>query len=253
MVSSLCVSVWLRLSQTVGWYRSDGTEETTLILAQPALRRGVGGDACEGSTVGTGAMCHRYTVWTRPLYCRINLSVPVLKRFFTQEDTRPDFWLSRESLAVLLNLLHHDRRHGWGATIEILVFLIWLVIGTSYRVICRVFGMPRSTVHRIVHRVTEEIVAIRHQVIYLLKTPEDLKAVSREFAGLARHRAFLKAVGAIDGCHIRIRFPSSPDGQCYKNRKLFPSIILQAVSDHQSHFIDTYVGWPGSVHDSRVD
>ncbi|MED6237684.1 hypothetical protein ATANTOWER_031521, partial [Ataeniobius toweri] len=69
MVSSLCVSVWLRLSQTLGWYRLDGTEETTLILAQPALRRGVGGDACEGSTVGTGAMCHRNTVWVCVCVC----------------------------------------------------------------------------------------------------------------------------------------------------------------------------------------
>ncbi|XP_038132030.1 protein ALP1-like [Cyprinodon tularosa] len=27
---------------------------------------------------------------------------------------------------------------------------------------------------------------------------------------------------------------------------------MQAVCDHQGRFIDTYVGWPGSVHDSRV-
>ncbi|KAF7206769.1 putative LOC107387177-like protein [Nothobranchius furzeri] len=33
---------------------------------------------------------------------------------------------------------------------------------------------------------------------------------------------------------------------------LFPSIILQAVCDHQGSFMDTYVGWPGSVRDSRV-
>ncbi|KAL4001538.1 Fc receptor-like protein [Sarotherodon galilaeus] len=134
-----------------------------------------------------------------------------------QEDTRPDFRLSRESLAVLLNLQDQDRRHGWGATIEILVFTFWLASGASYGVVSRVFGMPRSTVHTIVHRVTEEVVAIRHQVIQLPKTPEDLEAVSRGFAGLARHRAFLKA----------------------------------AVCDHQGCFIDTYVGWPGSVHDAR--
>ncbi|CAI5685610.1 unnamed protein product [Oreochromis niloticus] len=189
---------------------------------------------------------------SEPVTSRINLSVPVLDRFYNQEDTRPDFQLSRESLAVLLNLLDQDRRHGWGATIEILVFTFWLASGASYRLVSRVFGMPRSTVHTIVHRVTEEVVAIRHQVIHLPKTPEDLEAVSRGFAGLARHRAFLKAVGAIDGCHIRIKCPSGLDGQCYRNRKLFPSIILQAVCDHQGCFIDTYVGWPGSVHDARV-
>ncbi|XP_071374677.1 putative nuclease HARBI1 [Centroberyx affinis] len=188
----------------------------------------------------------------RPQYCRINLSVPVLERFFDNHDTRPDFRLSREALAVLLDLLSQDRRHGWGATIETLVFLFWLSSGASYRVVSRVFGMPRSTVHRIVHRVTEEVVAIRHRVIHFPRTPEDLEAVSHGFAGLARHQAFRRAVGAIDGCHVRIKPPGGPDGQCYRNRKLFPSIILQAVCDHRGRFIDTYVGWPGSVHDSRV-
>ncbi|KAK0145342.1 hypothetical protein N1851_015763 [Merluccius polli] len=81
--------------------------------------------------------------------------------------------------------------------------------------------MPCSTVHRIVHRVTEEVVAIRHKVIHLPKTPEDLEAVPRG--------------------HIRIKPPSGPDGQCYRTRKLFPSIILQAVCDHEGRFIDTYV------------
>ncbi|KAJ3610329.1 hypothetical protein NHX12_022422 [Muraenolepis orangiensis] len=64
--------------------------------------------------------------------------------------------------------------------------------------------MPRTTVHCIVHRVTEEVVDIRDVVIYLPKTPEDLEAICRGFAGLARHRAFNKAGGAIDGCHVRI-------------------------------------------------
>ncbi|XP_015829761.3 uncharacterized protein [Nothobranchius furzeri] len=132
------------------------------------------------------------------------------------------------------------------------VFLFQLASGTSYRVVSRVFGMPRSAVHDIVHRVTEDVVAVLHQVIHLPKTPEEMEVACRGFAGLARHRAYLKAAGAIDGCHIRIKAPSGPDGQCYRNRKLFPSIVLQAVCDHQGRFIDTYVGWPGSVHDSRV-
>ncbi|KAI7800927.1 putative nuclease HARBI1-like, partial [Triplophysa rosa] len=169
------------------------------------------------------------------------LSVPVLDRFFNQQDTRPDFRLSREALTVLLDLLTNERRHGWGATLETLVFLFWLVNGASYRVISRVFGMPRSTVHRIVHRVTEGVV-----------TSEDQEAVSQGFARLARHRAFLEAAGAIDDCHVHIKPQSGPDGECYRNRKLFPSVILQAVYDHHGCFIDTYVGWPGSVHDSRV-
>ena len=102
------------------------------------------------------------------MYCRINLTVPVLDRYFNGQDTKTDFRLGREALAVLLDLLGQERSHGWGATIETLVFLFWLASGTSYRVVSRVFGMPRSTVHRIVHRVTEEVVAIRHKVYLYL-------------------------------------------------------------------------------------
>ena len=32
----------------------------------------------------------------------------------------------------------------------------------------------------------------------------------------------------------------------------YPSIILQAVCDHEYRFTDCYAGWPGSVHDARV-
>ncbi len=71
---------------------------------------------------------------------------------------------------------------------------------------------------------------ILHKVIHLPKTPEDLEAVSHAFAGLGRHRAFMKAAGAIDGCHVHIKPLSGPDVECYRNRKLFPSIILQAVA-----------------------
>ncbi len=69
------------------------------------------------------------------------------------------FGLSREALTVLLDLLR-------SATIQTLVFLFCLASGTSYRVVSRVFDMPRSTVHRIVLRVTEEVLAI-HQVSHV--------------------------------------------------------------------------------------
>lgn len=56
--------------------------------------------------------------------------------------------------------------------------------------------------------------------------PKNLEVVSRGFAARARHRAFLKAVGAIDSCHIRIKCPSGLDGQCYRNRQF---VTIRAV------------------------
>lgn len=112
--------------------------------------------------------------------------------------------------------------------------------------------MPRPTIHRIIHRVADEVIAILPKVVALPKTEEHLIQVGAGFASLTNHQAFGRAVGAIDGCHVRIKPPAGPDGQCYKNRKLFASILLQGICDHQGAFLDIFVGYPGSVHDSRV-
>ncbi|KAL0199110.1 hypothetical protein M9458_007650, partial [Cirrhinus mrigala] len=51
-------------------------------------------------------------------------------------------------------------------------------------------------------------------------------------------------VGAIDGCHIRMKPPAN-NSHCYYNRKLFHSIQLQAITDHHGKFLDVFVGYPG--------
>lgn len=112
--------------------------------------------------------------------------------------------------------------------------------------------MPLTTVHRMVHNITEEIVAVCSQFIYLPRTEEEVRAVGEGFARLAGHPAFARAAGAIDGTHIRIKCPGGPDGPDYRNRKLYPSMVLQAVCDYQCRFIDTFIGYPGSVHDARI-
>lgn len=117
---------------------------------------------------------------------------------------------------------------------------MWLHTGWSPE--CLGCLVPLSTASS---RVTEEVMAIRHKVIHLL-IPEDLEAVSCVFAGLSEKQLEQTMAAIYRSSH------RDPGGQCYRDRKLFPSIILQAVCDHQDCFIDTHVSWPGSVHDSRV-
>ena len=100
-------------------------------------------------------------------YCQINATVPVLQRFFQGEDTRPDFRLSRQAIQVLLGVLQTERQHGWGPTMETLVFLFWIATGAAYRVVSRAFGIPMSSVHRMVHSIAEEVVAVRGSFIKL--------------------------------------------------------------------------------------
>ncbi|CAM4571765.1 unnamed protein product [Leuciscus chuanchicus] len=185
-------------------------------------------------------------------YCAINATVPVLQRYYGGEDTRPDFRLGREAMQQLMVALKTDRQHGWGPTLETLVFLFWLATGSAYRVVSRVFSMPLPTVHRVVHKMVDGVVAVLPQFVHFPSTQEELQVVGDGFARLANHQAFGKAAGAVDGCHIRIKCPGGPDGHDYNNRKLFPSVVLQAVCDHQGCFIDIFVGYPGSVHDACI-
>ncbi|KAJ8012537.1 hypothetical protein DPEC_G00043850 [Dallia pectoralis] len=93
-------------------------------------------------------------------YCVINATVPVLQRYYGGEDTRPDFRLGGEAMQQLMVALKTDRQHGWGPTLEILVFLFWLATVSAYRVVSRVFSMPLPTVFRVVHRMVDEVVVV---------------------------------------------------------------------------------------------
>uniref|UniRef100_A0A8C6TB26 DDE Tnp4 domain-containing protein n=1 Tax=Neogobius melanostomus TaxID=47308 RepID=A0A8C6TB26_9GOBI len=185
------------------------------------------------------------------LYCRLNCQVPLLGMYLNgQSDLRPDFRLTRTTITRLVNHLKTANHQGWSQDIEVLVFLFWLASGTAYRVVARAFDMPQSTVHDVIHRVANQILQMRSRIIRF-PSLEELPQVVAGFQLLAGSAAFSNVVGSIDGCHIRIK-PLSENAQCYFNRKLFYSIQMQAVCNHLGLFIDLFVGYPGSVHDSRV-
>ncbi|CAH1380903.1 unnamed protein product, partial [Tenebrio molitor] len=66
-----------------------------------------------------------------------------------------------------------------------------------------------------------------------------------------RENGFPGVIGTIDGSHIKIDKPSD-DPESYMNRKGYYSIQIQGVCDHQAQIRDVFLGFPGSVHDSRV-
>lgn len=80
---------------------------------------------------------------------------------------------------------------------------------------------------------------------------DQLDNIGQGFAHLAQHDAFSKAVGAIDGCHICIK-PPNTHKEDYFNYKQFHSIQMQAICDDTGRFINVFIGYPGSVHDTRI-
>ncbi|CAL9708123.1 unnamed protein product [Knipowitschia caucasica] len=184
-------------------------------------------------------------------YCKVNVVVPILRLWLDVElDTKPDFRLSRQAMHSLQCVMRRAQDHGWGNEYEVLIYVYWLAHGLSYRVVSRVFSIPRSTVHRVVHRVAQFIWNNLHRAISFPKMA-DIDAVSNGFAELAGTPLLNKAVGAIDGCHVRIK-PPSLHRLDYLNYKGFYSIQMQAICDHTGKFLDIFVGYPGSVHDTRI-
>ncbi|XP_071373093.1 putative nuclease HARBI1 [Centroberyx affinis] len=187
-----------------------------------------------------------------PVYAQMNREVPLLQMYFDpQQDLRPDYRLSRTSVTALLQLLSRGKARGWAQHLEVLITLYWLAHGLSYSVVSRAFQVPKTTVHRVVHQLCGSLVAIRGQHIRY-PAEEDVPAVALGFTELSGSPAFTNCVGALDGCHIRIKTPPGPHGQDYINRKLFASVQMQALCDSYGRFINLFVGYPGSVHDTRV-
>ncbi|KAL2103178.1 hypothetical protein ACEWY4_000046 [Coilia grayii] len=184
-------------------------------------------------------------------YCVLNSNVPILRLWFDVElDTKQDFRLSRRAMHALMRLMQREQDHGWGNELEILIYVYWLAHGLSYRVVSRVFSVPKSTVHRVIHKVAQFIWDNLTKAIDFPKLTE-IDTVGNGFADLSRSPVFNKAVGAIDGCHIRIK-PPSFHRLDYLNYKGFYSVNMQAICDSSGKFLDIFVGYPGSVHDTRI-
>lgn len=150
----------------------------------------------------------------------------------------------------LQRLLQRDQDHGWGYQLEVLIYTYWLAHGLSYRVVASVFCVPKATVHRVVHRVAQTICSKLKTAISFPQA-EQLNEVGEGFVRLSGKPAFQVVVGAIDGCHIRIK-PPKRHHMDYLNYKGFYSINMQAICDSTGRFLDVFVAYPGSVHDTRI-
>uniref|UniRef100_A0A9J7Y3U0 DDE Tnp4 domain-containing protein n=1 Tax=Cyprinus carpio carpio TaxID=630221 RepID=A0A9J7Y3U0_CYPCA len=128
------------------------------------------------------------------------------------------------------------------------VGLWWLATGAGYRTLAHLFGISDASVCLIVREFCH---AVRNEMMReYIKLPEG-EELQTVLLGFKNRWGFPQCAGAIDGSHIPVIAPPENHAD-YFNRKGWHSVILQAVVDHKYCFTNINIGWPGSVHDSRV-
>ena len=126
---------------------------------------------------------------------------------------------------------------------------VWrLATGNSFRTCGLQFGIGTSTAKQVCHEFDRALCRRINLFIKFPNTPAEIKAVMDEFE---EQFHFPQIVGAIDGSHIEIKSPIE-NHEDYFDRKHYYSVNLQAIVDSELLFRHVAVGFPGSIHDSRV-
>ena len=141
--------------------------------------------------------------------------------------------------------------HGGFDTLEtkyMLILTIWYLANQcTYREIEETFGVAKSFAHKCIQNMINIINKIAKKFI---KWPsiQELLNDEKEFRKFAN---FPGAVGALDGCLIKIKAPNI-NQRDYLDRHSNHSVNLIAICDSEMKFIFINAGFPGSAHDSRA-
>ncbi|KAH6943804.1 hypothetical protein HPB50_027369 [Hyalomma asiaticum] len=149
------------------------------------------------------------------------------------------FRISRTTFRRISSIFARPRVSGWSRELELLIFLHWLAMGTSYRAIANTFGIPRSTIHGVVYRYVNNFANQLSMLIQPPQTEAKLRTVTEGFSRLCSSESFGAAAGVIDTCRI-----TTSSGET--------SVLVQALCDSRGHFLDFSMGYPTSMDPADV-
>jgi len=132
---------------------------------------------------------------------------------------------------------------------KVLLTLLHMRTGESYRYIGSRFGVGASTANMIVGLVTKAIV-VSMEGTYI-RTPKNGLECRLVMEGFYAKKKFPNIVGVVDAVHFIIVAPDHSTGG-YTNRKFSTSVSYQCMCDHQGLFTATFGPWPGSSNDKRI-
>ena len=112
--------------------------------------------------------------------------------------------------------------------VRLLTFLYHIALGAFYTSVSHQLALGKSTVSKIVHNVTNAILA--HMCATYIHLPS-VEEAQRSIKEWKKTTGIPGIVGAIDGTHIAIKKPANRTApEVYFNRKAFYSINVQGKS-----------------------
>ncbi len=172
-----------------------------------------------------------------------NLQPAAFKEKFRLRQSEADFVLS-----FIGDKIKHrtTKNKALSPTQQLLTALHWYGNGSQYHGAADMHGISKSTVCRVLKRVTAAIVDTMFQKF--VKWPENPIQVAADFYNVAE---FPSVCGVVDGTLIPIDAPSENE-QFFVDRHGNHSLNAMMISGPDCTFYCVNSGWPGSVHDSRV-
>ena len=159
------------------------------------------------------------------------------------------FYMICEELRPYLTKQTTKLRKPVSVETQVAATLYYLADEGRMRKVTSSFGLGRTTVSKVIRRVTSVISEkLGAKYIVLPKTKQEVEEHARNFYN---RYGFPQCIGAIDGTHIKIKRPVDNPTD-YVNRKGNFTLNCQGTVGYNYCFIDVLIKWPGSVHDARV-
>ncbi|XP_052799504.1 putative nuclease HARBI1 [Mya arenaria] len=155
-----------------------------------------------------------------------------LNESLNDEELRRRFRFGRIGIVYLADLLREDlaretdRSCSLSVEEQVCIALRYYASGSFMQVVGDTHGRHKSTVCRVVDKVTKEIVKRYKQYIKWPVDEATMRRVKSEFSNIA---GFPGVIGCVDGSLVRLIKPSPDQERGFINRKGFPSINVMAL------------------------
>lgn len=125
----------------------------------------------------------------------------------------------------------------------------YLILGSFQILIGDDHNVHKTTVCRVIKKVTREIARLRPQYVRMPNGENEIRTVKTLFYQI---RQFPNVIGCVDGTHIPIQSPGGANAEIFRNRKGYFSVNVQVICDSKLLIRDIVARWPGSTHDSTM-